>query len=958
MADDPKEQPLSSQNQTDKTGDNTRLQSEATVPQIKRQGATPVQSPPAAKEMPRSPASVDAHDIEAGETFPQKRGAASASIEIPTDKILAAASVASKPAASPESGATIPPKKETVPAPVPPAPAKKEPEKLLGTTSVKGVEDVSTRGVVPPPRPNPQEKENTAPAVVLAAAPKTDDTPGHDEIIEDAETVARRTSTIPMGLVEGRAAGHGRYKLVKELGRGGMGVVWLAMDKNDDFEPNVALKFLPLEISRDPMALGELRRETARGKHLTHKNILRTHELFEPKDEPPFISMEFVDGKTFRKLLSESSEECVEWEFLRPLMIELCEALDHAHTAGIIHRDLKPANLMYVTGGKQKGQLKLADFGIAAILSDSMTRNSQEFKKDSKFTSGTLPYMSPQQLDGLTPRKTDDIYSLGATICELLTGKPPFFRGGVEAVKHQIFNVQPTSLQERLSELGKKNKIPDYVNKLVQDCLAKDAAQRPQSAREVAERLKNAGAQPAAAAPVAVIQPTPPAPQPRSVTPVPSLPSGMPTTYEPLPPLTSPPRRTETSPLLETPPEPPHHNGNNGQSKSSSLKGLGWLVLLLLAIAGVLWFFFGNNGQQPAPTIAITSPAPGEVTSNKAFSVTGHADDKTGVESVYYQLNGSSWMQASSADNWSNWKADVNLTEGKNTVQAYAVATGGKFSTTNTVTWSYSIPTTVTPIQEAVHVATGNPGETTTPAVNEPEKPITKTDQATDVVQTKPVEIALNNTGSHPASETVSHSIPVNRPQHIPRIVILPEHVSAAMQQKFAQDWKEQLKLDDAQTMPLLSDYLRESFTSDTNYFVLERAEFDTSVMKELDLANNAHADQQLVDKVGKLLNADYIIVPEIQMISIQVESKEIPYRPDPRVTLKASLKASYRLVEVQTSRILLTKTQSKDVARPGALRDPLKAGTEVLTNLFTQAADEDYKQINAIIPAPSAQAH
>ncbi len=142
-------------------------------------------------------------------------------------------------------------------------------------------------------------------------------------------------------------------------------------------------------------------------------------------------------------------------------------ALAYAHSQGIVHRDLKPANIMV----NAAGQVKLADFGIAATVTETMGRVSLKASQ-----SGTPTYMSPQQVEGKLPRPADDIYALGATLYDLLTSRPPFFRG---TVIHQVVNIAPDPLPMRLSELGLTNSIPEHVAALVMACLAKNPEDRP-----------------------------------------------------------------------------------------------------------------------------------------------------------------------------------------------------------------------------------------------------------------------------------------------------------------------------------------------------------------------------------------------------------------------------------------------------------------------------------------------
>jgi serine/threonine protein kinase len=271
----------------------------------------------------------------------------------------------------------------------------------------------------------------------------------------------------------GQKFGNGRFVLVRFLGRGGMGEVWLAQDER--LHEHVALKFLPSEICGDPVALDDLRRETARSHRLTHPNIVRIHDLHEDPDGTAFIVMEYIDGPTLASLRLEQPIRVFAWTSLRPLLEQLCAALDYAHGEKVIHRDLKPPNLM-VDG---RGRLKLADFGIAAVASDSMSRVSAQHS-----TSGTLPYMSPQQLVGKRPQVTDDIYALGATLYELLASQPPFHSGDIT---HQVLHEVPEPMEERLAALEIANEIPADAGALIMACLAKEPGQRPQSAMAVAE---------------------------------------------------------------------------------------------------------------------------------------------------------------------------------------------------------------------------------------------------------------------------------------------------------------------------------------------------------------------------------------------------------------------------------------------------------------------------------------
>jgi serine/threonine protein kinase len=288
-----------------------------------------------------------------------------------------------------------------------------------------------------------------------------------------------------------------RYTLVRILGRGGMGVVWLA--KDEELDRDVALKFLPDLVVHDLAVLDELKRETRRSLQLTHHNIVRIHDFVQDA-ESACISMEYVDGPTLSALRVEQPSRVFEPEQLAPWVEQICEALQYAHQhARIVHRDIKPANLML----NGRGDLKVADFGIARSLSDSVSMLTM-----ARGASGTLAYMSPQQLDGERVSNLDDIYSLGATLYELATSKPPFHSGGIERL---IREKTPASLSGKREELGvaSNNRIPGQWEQTIAACLAKDPAARPQTALEVRDRLRVAPRLSPATPPLPITPPMP-----------------------------------------------------------------------------------------------------------------------------------------------------------------------------------------------------------------------------------------------------------------------------------------------------------------------------------------------------------------------------------------------------------------------------------------------------------------
>ncbi len=306
-----------------------------------------------------------------------------------------------------------------------------------------------------------------------------DDPTRHVPAEEPGESSTRRVGQDDFATVRGLAAGQrlfGRYALDAEVGRGGMGVVWRARDL--ELERVVALKFLPEAVARDAEAVADLKRETSACLELTHPNIVRVHH-FERDESAAAIVMEFIDGPTLQALRSAQPQRCFSPEEIADWVRQLCNALEYAHgQAHVVHRDLKPQNLML----NRAGHLKVTDFGIAGSLSETKTRLTGR----SAFTPS---YASPQQVRGFLPTVADDVYALGATLYDLLTGKPPFFRGDLA---YQTLHEQPTPLAVRRAELGVQGlpPVPRHWEETILACLAKDPQNRPKSVGEIATKLQ------------------------------------------------------------------------------------------------------------------------------------------------------------------------------------------------------------------------------------------------------------------------------------------------------------------------------------------------------------------------------------------------------------------------------------------------------------------------------------
>ncbi|MBN8460116.1 MAG: protein kinase [Verrucomicrobia bacterium] len=280
------------------------------------------------------------------------------------------------------------------------------------------------------------------------------------------------------------------------IGEGGTGRIHLVRDEL--MEREVALK-IPLDsILRDPAAREDVIQETRQAMDLTHPNIVRIHDFHEGQGKWG-ISMQYVRGKNldewrydsettgFRRVIRPYTVEAI-----RDWIAQLCDALRYAHEdARMVHRDIKPKNLMLEKrdGGEK---VYITDFGISQRLRlhTMMLSRDQTKVGESKGNMGTLPYMPWEQIAGAAASPLDDVYAVGATIYELITGRPPFYDGGFEQIKVQIREVPPPSMEQRILDLGlHMPPPPDEWEAAVAACLAKRPEDRPQSMRALAAAL-------------------------------------------------------------------------------------------------------------------------------------------------------------------------------------------------------------------------------------------------------------------------------------------------------------------------------------------------------------------------------------------------------------------------------------------------------------------------------------
>ncbi|MDO5681827.1 MAG: Stk1 family PASTA domain-containing Ser/Thr kinase [Propionibacteriaceae bacterium] len=345
--------------------------------------------------------------------------------------------------------------------------------------------------------------------------------PPHDD---EATRVAQAVvADEPEEAEAGRLLG-GRYQLDRVIGRGGMAEVHRAYDVR--LGRWVAVKELRADLASDNTFQARFRREAQSAAGLNHPNIVAVYDTGEEYDpisklRIPFIVMELVEGHTLRDILKDDRKILPEraLELARGVL----EALSYSHRAGIVHRDIKPANVMLTP----QGNVKVMDFGIARAVSDvssSMTQTAAVI--------GTAQYLSPEQARGETVDARSDIYSAGCLLYELLTGRPPFVGDSPVSVAYQ--HVRPSQID---GELG------PGVDAVVLTALAKDPADRYQSARAMADDIDRvlAGLNVHATAPVST--PSPPEPT-ASVTTV--------VTHEEVEPIDDRPRRSSALPIVLT----------------------------------------------------------------------------------------------------------------------------------------------------------------------------------------------------------------------------------------------------------------------------------------------------------------------------------------------------------------------------------------------------------------------
>lgn len=288
-------------------------------------------------------------------------------------------------------------------------------------------------------------------------------------------SIAPGVSQTPTTFMNVTSALESRYQILKELGRGGMGVVFQAYDKQ--LKEQVAIKVLSPLLSSDPDALERLKREVSSARRITHPNVIRIHDISE-LNGLHFISMESFDGVSLKEYIKKTGTLSLMQAF--NIASQICDGLEAAHRQGVIHRDLKSQNIIIAAGN----QIKIIDFGLARA-------GNLEGLTATGLIMGTPEYMAPEQVAGKSVDERADIYSLGIILYEMFTGRVPFTGDSAIAVGFK-------QLKEDPPKPGDINpQLPPDVENVILRALQKNPLSRFLSVAELKSNLERAVLHPA-----------------------------------------------------------------------------------------------------------------------------------------------------------------------------------------------------------------------------------------------------------------------------------------------------------------------------------------------------------------------------------------------------------------------------------------------------------------------------
>jgi TolB-like protein/tetratricopeptide (TPR) repeat protein len=283
--------------------------------------------------------------------------------------------------------------------------------------------------------------------------------------LEDIEVT--ETMEAPKGELTTGSTFAGRYQIIEELGKGGMGRVYKVFDK--EVNAKVALKLIKPEIASDKKTIERFRNELKVARDIAHKNVCRMYDLGK-EEGAYYITMEYVSGEDLKSFIRRS--ELISTGKAISIAKQICEGLSEAHGVGIVHRDLKPSNIMI----DKEGNVRIMDFGIARSLNGKALT-------EAGVIIGTPEYMSPEQVEGKETDHRSDIYSLGVILYEMLTGSPPFEGDTPLSIAVQHRSDTPKDPRDLNAQ------IPEDLSSVILRCLEKEKGARYQSAKELLSSL-------------------------------------------------------------------------------------------------------------------------------------------------------------------------------------------------------------------------------------------------------------------------------------------------------------------------------------------------------------------------------------------------------------------------------------------------------------------------------------
>lgn len=272
-----------------------------------------------------------------------------------------------------------------------------------------------------------------------------------------------------------------RYEIIDEVGHGALGIVYrarhLIMDKT------VAVKVLFEEMDKDENTFLRFQREAQAASSMSHPNIVTVYDFGISKNNTPFLVMDFIEGQNLKEVIKKQGRLPVDRSV--KIFLQMCSALEHAHSKGILHRDIKPENVVLVKTAWNPEFVKLVDFGIAKYVNEP-NRNNKKLTADGQVL-GTPAYMSPEQIMGGRLDARSDIYCMGVLMYNLISGKLPILgRDSAETMSKHI-----TDLPIELADACPEIKIPFRLQRAIMKTLKKHPQDRHQSMKELLVELEN-----------------------------------------------------------------------------------------------------------------------------------------------------------------------------------------------------------------------------------------------------------------------------------------------------------------------------------------------------------------------------------------------------------------------------------------------------------------------------------